>query len=82
MPITDFPFLCLTKDNKERHWLPVSIINPDTGKSIHTYGLVDTGADECSIPAAFANELGHELRKGKPRDVDTAGGKQGNLIAF
>lgn len=75
MPITDFPFLCLTRDNKERPWLPVTIINPKNGKSIKTYGLVDTGADECSVPAGFAKELGHDLRKGNLKKVDTAGGK-------
>jgi len=75
MPIRDFPFLCLTKDNKERPWLPVTIINPSNGEAIPTYGLIDTGADECSVPAAFAKDLGHDLYKGKPKEVDTAGGK-------
>ncbi len=75
MPITDFPFLSLTPDNRERPWLPVKIINPLTGRYISTYGLVDTGADECSLPADFAKQLGHDLGKGTRKEVDTAGGK-------
>ncbi|GEM_PF-5348127 len=75
MPITDSPFLSLTPDNRERPWLPVKIINHLTGKSISTYGLVDTGADESSLPADFARQFGHDLKKGEHKEVDTAGGK-------
>jgi len=61
MPITDFPFLCLAPDNRPRPWLPVKITNPHTGLSMATYGLIDTGADECTMPAYIAAQLGHDL---------------------
>jgi predicted aspartyl protease len=57
-----------------RPWLLIKIINPDTGHSRFFYGLVDTGADETSIPAIYARMLGHKLKAGTPKRVSTAGG--------
>ena len=68
MPIRNIPF---------RHghpYLPIRIVNPHTQKSLKTMGLVDTGADECSMPASMAAILGHDLEKGIPKNVHTAGG--------
>jgi len=74
MPIKNFPFLSLTKDNYPRPWLPVRIINPHTKADWRTYGLIDTGADECSMPSKFAKRLGHDLTKGTKKSAGTAGG--------
>ena len=74
MPIKEFPFLSLTPDGVERPWLPVRIINPHTNKFVSTFGLIDTGADECTVPADFASELDHCFDKGKPKNINTAGG--------
>jgi len=74
MPIRNFPFLLIPKDELPRPWLPIRIINPYTGLFIETLGLVDTGADDCAVPAFFAEELGHKLKKGSPKTVRTAGG--------
>ncbi len=73
MPIRDFPFLRVTEDNYLRPWLPIRIINPHNGLSVDTFGLIDTGADECSVPVFIAEELGHDLEKGLPKEVKTAG---------
>lgn len=75
MPIEDFPFLSLAPDNYPRVWLPVRIVNPHTGKHIKTYGLVDTGADECAMPSFYAYTLGHKLEKGKKKSINTASGQ-------
>lgn len=73
MPIRDIPFH-LTSDNNYRPWLPIKIINPHTGQSQRTIGLVDTGADECTIPADMAGLLGHVLSRGPAKRSKTAGG--------
>ena len=42
--------------------LPIRIVNShDPSKFYSTYGIIDTGADECAIPAAIAPILGHDL---------------------
>lgn len=74
MPIKNFPFLCIPKDDFPRPWLAIRLINSHTGLFIDTFGLVDTGADNCAVPAFFAEELGHTLKKGLPKTVRTAGG--------
>jgi hypothetical protein len=52
----------------------VRIQNPDTGKSLYTIGLIDTGADECCLPAAFAGLLGHNFTSGTAKMVNTGNG--------
>ncbi len=73
MPIRNFPFLG-NMDSLKRPWLPIRIINPHTGLSVKVLGLIDTGADDCSIPATFAPALGHNLVNGIPKQFKTAGG--------
>lgn len=75
MPIRNFPFSVTSPtDVFPRPWLPIKIINPHTGQSIKFFGLIDTGADACSIPAPLAPLLGHDLTKGTARPSKTAGG--------
>jgi len=73
MPIRNFPFLGSAGDTK-RPWLPIKIVNPHTNQSMKIIGLVDTGADECTIPAEFAAMLGHTLQNGASKMSNTAGG--------
>ncbi len=75
MPIRNFPFKALAPDYQPRPWLPVTIFNPHTGDKISTYGLIDTGADDCTVPAFMAKELGLNLKKGKKKEFSSAGGK-------
>jgi len=74
MPIRNFPFIQIKKDRYPRPWLPVKIINPEKGLFIKTVGLIDTGADECSVPIGIAKELGYDLSKIRPKPVTTASG--------
>lgn len=74
MPIRDFPFTCIQPDGAPRPWLPIRITNPATGLSQNAYGLIDTGADECALPASYASLLGHNLQAGVERTIQTGNG--------
>ncbi len=69
MPIKDCPFTIF--DGISRPILPVRIINPHSRKSYKTYGIIDTGADDCAIPAAYAVLLDHRLDAGSKKTVLT-----------
>lgn len=73
MPIHDCP-LTYSDGGSLVAYLPVTIINPRTGDCIRTKGLIDTGADECSIPSGFAKKLGHKLYSGTKTQVTTGKG--------
>jgi predicted aspartyl protease len=73
MPIHDCP-LTYSDGGSLVAYLPITIINPHTGKSVLTQGLIDTGADECSIPSGFAKKLGHVLKDGYGTEVVGCGG--------
>jgi predicted aspartyl protease len=75
MEITSIPFRRFGPDDLPRPWLPVVIINPHAGKEIEVYGLIDTGADECALPAQYAPLLGHNLQAGYPKEINTGNGK-------
>jgi len=69
--IKDCPFFDYTPT------LIIKIINPHARpvKSLTTNGIIDTGASECTIPAAFAPLLGHNLKNGVLKsNVQTASG--------
>jgi hypothetical protein len=61
MLIIEYPFKKLTPDDPLRPILPIRITNPDTGLSVRSWGLIDTGADDCAFPARLATILGHNL---------------------
>jgi hypothetical protein len=48
--------------------------NPDTKQKLFTWGLIDTGSDTCAIPATYAEILGHNLLKGKNKQITTGNG--------
>lgn len=75
MNLLNIPFTKLGPDDISRAWLPVTIINPHTNKNIKVYGLIDTGADECALPAQYAVLLGHNLQSGYPKEINTGNGK-------
>ncbi|MFH1189956.1 MAG: retroviral-like aspartic protease family protein [Candidatus Omnitrophota bacterium] len=74
MDIVDIPFIRAHPDDIPRPWLPVTIKNPHTGKSQRVLGLIDTGADECAIPAGYAPLLGHDLQAGISKSINTGNG--------
>ncbi len=74
MYIVDFPFIQPIAQCPKRPMLWVRVTNPHSGHSIRTYGLIDTGADECALPARYADLLGHNLGAGPIKKVSTGGG--------
>jgi hypothetical protein len=74
MPLFDCPFT-LYQDGIHRPTLQIRIINPHTGVSQRTYGIIDTGADECAVPASYAGLLGHDLKAGNRKIVSTGNGE-------
>jgi len=74
MDLIDIDFIRAHPDDIPRPWLPVIIKNPHTGKSQCVLGLIDTGADECAIPAGYAPLLGHDLQSGIPKSINTGNG--------
>ncbi len=75
MPIRNVPFIKIKEARGARPWLPIILSNPETGEIQPTYGLIDTGADECTVPSLFADILGHNLKAVKPKIITTAGGE-------
>lgn len=74
MQLTDIPFRQLSQNDIPRPWLLVIIVNPHTNKKITVLALIDTGADECAIPATYAPLLGDDLMAGKAKQVKTGNG--------
>ena len=74
MSATDIPFLKFNDNDIPRPWLPVTIRNPHAKLSIKVYGLIDTGADECAVPAEYAPLLGHNLQAGIRKTISTGNG--------
>jgi len=74
MLIRNYPFSVIRSGDIPRPFLPVTILNPETNKAIRVYALIDTGADECAIPASFAPLLGHNLLAGQLKRISTGNG--------
>ena len=74
MPVRNYPFSFTRPGDIARPYLPVTIINPASGKRIKVFALIDTGADECALPTSFAQILGHNLRAGAQRKISTGNG--------
>jgi len=73
MPIRDCPIHSFP-NNETTVLLPIKIINPYTNINYKTWGLIDTGATECAIPASIASILGHILLKGELKSISTGNG--------
>jgi len=74
MPLDNCPFGYFL-DKTTRPYLQVKIGNPHSDSCcIATHGLIDTGADECAVPAIFADILGHDLQKGVTKTIGTGNG--------
>ena len=75
MPIRNFPFLRHhPEDPIRRPWLIIDIMNPHSGSVCRMFGLIDTGSDECALPAPYADLLGHNLTAGEPKQIRTGNG--------
>lgn len=79
MPIRNCPLTRIYEESLPRLILPIRIINPHTDKHYKTRGIIDTGADECSIPAGIAKILGHNLKAG---NINMAGTAAGDCLTY
>lgn len=75
MSLLNIPFTKLSPNDIPRPWLPVTIINPHANKKVKVYGLIDTGADECALPASYAVLVGHDMQNGIRKEINTGNGK-------
>ncbi|OGQ57512.1 MAG: hypothetical protein A3J24_06900 [Deltaproteobacteria bacterium RIFCSPLOWO2_02_FULL_53_8] len=73
MPIRNCPFT-RSINGVYRPILGLRIINPHTGRHFQTIGIIDTGADECAVPADLAPLLDHNLEKGLSKKISTGNG--------
>jgi len=74
MKTPKYPFHVMLAGHPPRPMLPVRIENPATGLFVDAWGLVDTGADDCALPARYAAALGHDLKAGAMRLIGTGNG--------
>ena len=74
MSIVKIPLQKANPADIARPWLGVIITNPHTSKRIKVWGIIDTGADECALPATYADLLGHSLQKGSTKEINTGNG--------
>ncbi len=74
MDVINSPFLRFSPDDLPRPWLPITIKNPHTGQAVNMYGLIDTGADDCAVPAFYAPMIGHNLQAGNQKTINTGNG--------
>jgi hypothetical protein len=74
MLVENYPFIKTRPGDIARPYIPITIINPATRKSINVFALIDSGADECAIPASFAPILGHKLKSGHLKTISTGNG--------
>lgn len=74
MDLNRVPFSKVNPDDISRPWLPATIINPHSSKKIRILGLIDTGADECALPASYAAMIDHNLQSGISKEINTGNG--------
>ena len=74
MIVKNCPFIVTRPGDIARPYLPITIINPKNQKEINVYALIDTGADECALPASFSSPLGHNLQAGSQKRINTGNG--------
>ncbi|MCK5287760.1 MAG: retroviral-like aspartic protease family protein [Candidatus Omnitrophica bacterium] len=74
MSLIRIPFKKFSDLDIPRPWVPAIITNPHTMKSTKIWGLIDTGADECALPADYAVLLGHNFQAGKQKTINTGNG--------
>jgi len=67
-------FKVISPGQISRPCLDVELKNPHTGKSVSILAIIDTGADECAMPAELAEIIEHNLKKGKRKPIRTGSG--------
>ena len=74
MNIINRPFTVIILGDVARPILPMVLKNPTNGQQLRTFGLIDTGADDCAFPAVFALMTGHNLGAGTLKEISTGNG--------
>jgi len=74
MSVHSFSFRSLYPSAPARPYLFVELHNPHSDATVNVYALIDTGADECALPASFASLLGHHLEDGILKKIGTGNG--------
>ena len=74
MLVENYPFITTRSGDIARPYLPITIVNPENQKQISVYALIDTGADECALPASFSPPLNHNLQAGYQKRICTGNG--------
>ena len=74
MLVKDYHFIRTSPGDIARPYLPITIINPENHKKLNVFALIDTGADECALPASFALPLNHNLQAGHSKKISTGNG--------
>lgn len=74
MLVDNYPFIITRPGDIARPYLPITIINPENLRQINVFALIDTGADECALPASFAQLLEHNLQSGYQKKINTGNG--------
>lgn len=74
MLVKDYPFTIISPGDIARPYLPITIENPENKRQLKVVALIDTGADECALPALFAPPLGHNLQAGHQKEISTGNG--------
>ena len=75
--IMSFELIKITPGDKARPLVPVQIVNPKNGKTLRTYALINTGADQTVIPAEFAQILDIVIDETTSKqEIQTANGIQ------
>jgi hypothetical protein len=59
--------------------LPIRIFNPHKNRAYKTWGLIDTGATGCAIPADIAKMLGYKVTLGEQKKISTG---NGNVVSY
>ena len=61
--------------------LPIKLVNAnDPKRSVMTWGVIDTGADECAVPHEFAPIIGHIWTAGEETTIRSGCGIQVGFI--
>lgn len=73
----EFEFTKLPKHKTAKPFLLIKLTNPHNpdAKPLITWGLIDTGAEECAISSSYAEILKHSQEKGKEKPILTGSGK-------
>ncbi len=82
-PFVVFEYEDGSSDQLAHPYLPLRISNPYSKDELQIiWGLVDTGADSCLLPASLAESLGHDLKGDGVRATVNMGIEQKSIPVY